>query len=315
MPPAIPGACACTHAWVHTYTHMHMYAHKYTHPHTYTCTCVHTHNHTPMHIYTQIHTPTNTYTCTPTHVYVHKHIHKCTYTLTRPHIHAHDKHTGIYTFMQACADTCMHAHTYRSTHVQTRKHTPHRTGRHGALTQRHQESVETRTPRSTLGGRSPGPRRKEAPRAKDGRGQRAALTGPQAHGPPGGGRGPRAPHPPSRRPLNHPFPTPAASTAVGLDGLAEHELPLRLGARPSLRLKSKCPGANLLGSKRAPPLPPWDPGRATELRSHLLLCKLQVKTAPTLWATEKSQRDSLCVFRTGPTQESRGLFLVLPHLH
>lgn len=168
-------------------------------------------------------------------------------------------------------------------------------------------------PTSTLGGRSPGPRRKEAPRAKDGRGQRAALTGPRAHRPPGGGRGPRAPHPPSRRPLNHPFPTPAASTAVGLDGLAEHELPLRLGARPSLRLKSKCPGANLLGSKRAPPLPPWDPGRATELRSHLLLCKLQVKTAPTLWATKVTTR--LCVFRTGPTQESRGLFLVLPHLH
>lgn len=116
-------------------------------------------------------------------------------------------------------------------------------------------------------------------------------------------------------PAESPSPTPPARTALRLDGLVEHELPRGLGARPSPRLKSECPGANLLGSTRAPPLPRWDLGQATEPRSHLLLRKLQAKTAPTLWGAEKSQRDSLRVLRTGPAQEGWGPFLVLPHLH
>lgn len=54
---------------------------------------------------------------------------------------------------------------------------------------------------------------------KDARGECSALTGPQAHRAPGGGRALRPLCPPSRRPLPHPSSIPPAGTAGGLEGL------------------------------------------------------------------------------------------------
>lgn len=144
-----------------------------------------------------------------------------------------------------------------------------------------EESVETQTRQKHAELAEPGPRRKEAPRRKGC--TRRVLSPHGASGAQGSRWRPGIASsvssftPPSASPLLHP-----SGRHRGRAGgpRVERELPPRVGARPSLLRKSKCPGVNLLGAKLALPLPSWGLGQETELRFHFLLWHLQVKTAP-----------------------------------